>query len=192
MDIVKDDNGGWVKMSRAMSQPEKFDILSDEFVEKSIQHSRGPALAQARDILERIQTRNIYKLVYYRDYVKFVRSAKQCQEQLVEMAKREKMNLVEGDLAVMFRKINMGGGNPLEKAVFNDKDRPGVHYTISKEMVKHLIPRETATVTVMVVCKKKGEEATKQAKQLANYWAKMMETEEDVLAMPDDRVLVPM
>jgi len=192
LDIVKKDDGGWVKMSQACRNPGEFEVLSDDFVEKSIQYSRGPSLATARDILERIHTRDLYSIVHTRDYKQFDKSAKLCMAELEKMAKLGRGELGEGDLAVMLRKINMGGGNPLEKVVFNVKDRPGVHFTRSQEMVRNLVPSETSQITVMVVCRKKGEEAVKQAGFLALEWAEKIESEECVVAVPDTSVLVPM
>eukprot|EP00092_Neocalanus_flemingeri_P041181 GFUD01044839.1.p1 GENE.GFUD01044839.1~~GFUD01044839.1.p1 ORF type:complete len:491 (-),score=159.76 GFUD01044839.1:168-1640(-) len=188
LDIVKDDEGGLVRMSQAWRNPEEFDVLSDEFVEKSIQHSRGASLAAARDILERIHTRELYSVVFSKDYLLF---DKMCQEKLVKMAKFGQGKLVEGDLAVLFKNVNMGSGSPLEEAVFNNTTRPGVHYTLKKDsdIVRNLVPGATSLITVMVVCRKKGEEASSEASLLAREWAKIIELEEGVVAAED--MLVP-
>ena len=54
-------DGGWVRMSRACDDPEYFENLSDEIVEKSIQYSRTKDLEKARQILRRIHSRKLYK-----------------------------------------------------------------------------------------------------------------------------------
>ena len=193
LDIVKTDDGGWVRMPQ-VTDPRNLEILSDDFVEKSIQFSRGPALEKAREILDRIHSRDLYSLAYTRDYLVFDRTVKMCKDELLGMSKSYKVDVdVEKHVAVIFKKINMGGGKPLEKVVFNDKNKPGVHYKISAEMIKssNVVPSVTSKVTVMVVSRKEGE-AVQEVTDLATEWGSELEKRNDVVAAPDNWVLVEM
>eukprot|EP00090_Calanus_glacialis_P029952 TRINITY_DN48138_c0_g1_i1.p1 TRINITY_DN48138_c0_g1~~TRINITY_DN48138_c0_g1_i1.p1 ORF type:complete len:190 (+),score=71.74 TRINITY_DN48138_c0_g1_i1:28-570(+) len=173
-----------------VTDPRDFEILSDDFVEKSIQFSRSPALEKARGILDRIYSRELYSCVFSKDYLVFGRTVKMCKNELLEMSKLRQMSVdVEHDVVVMFRKINMGGGSPLEKVVFHEKSKPG-HFRMSKEMIEKstVIPSETSKVTVMVVCRKKGEAAAKEVHDLAKEWGSKLEERNDVVAAPDNWV----
>jgi len=193
LDIVNtEDGGGLVRMSQFNDDPREFERLSDDIVEKSIQLSRGPALEKARGILDRIYSRELYSLVFNKDYLVFGRTVKMCNKELLEMSKSRQMSVdVEQDVAVMFRKINMGGGSPLVKVVFNEK---GQHFRMSNEMIKKstVIPSETSKVSVMVVCRKKGDAAAKEVHDLANEWGSKLEERNDVVAAPDNWVPLDM
>ena len=158
--IVKTDNGGWVRMSQ-VTDPRDFEILSDDFVEKSIQFSRGPALEEARGILDRIHSRELYSLAYTRDYLAFDSTVKTCKDELLGVSKSNKVDVdVEKDVSVIFKKINMGGGKPLEKVVFNDKN--------------------------------KKKEAVQEVTDLATEWGSELEKRGDVVAAPDNWVIMEM
>jgi len=188
LDIVKKPDGGWVRMSRACDDPEYFEILSDEFVEKSIQYSRTKDLENARQILRRIHNRDLYTLAFSKDYLKFDKDVETCEKELLEVSKSlelDQVNVVE-DVAVILRKINMGGGRTFERAIYNDKRGGGVHYRMSKEMIEqsNLIPSVKSKVTVMVVCRR--EEATEEVKELAAEWAAAKLEDE----MPDNFIAI--
>jgi len=192
LDIVKTEDGGWVRMSQVYDDPREFESLSDDYVEKSIQCSRGPALEKARGILDRIYSRELYSVVFNKDYLEFGRTVKMCKDELLKLSMSRQMSIdVEQDVAVMFRKINMGGGNPLEKVVFNEKSKPGVHFRMSKEMIKksNVIPSVTSKVSVLVVCRKKGKDAFKEVTELANKWGGMLDEMKDTVAAPDYDVI---
>jgi len=188
LDIVKKPDGGWVRMSRACDNPQYFEILSDEFVEKSIQYSRSKDLEKARQILKRIHTRDFYALAFIKDYLKFDKDVETCEKELLEVSKSmelDQVNVVE-DVAVILRKINNGGGRTYERAIYNDKRGGGVHYRMSKEMIEqsNLIPSVKSYVTVMVVCRRK--EATEDVKELAAEWAAAKLEDE----MPDNFIAI--
>ena len=61
--LGRDAQGRTVTMSDACLDVANFSKLSDDFVLKSIQHSSGPELAAARRLVNRITTRNLYRLV---------------------------------------------------------------------------------------------------------------------------------
>jgi len=190
LDLVKTNDGGLVRMSQVYDDPREFERLSDDHVEKSIQFSRGPALEKARGILDRIYSRELYSSVFCKDYLVFGRTVKMCKKELLEMSKSRQMSVdVEQDVVVMFRRINMGGGSPLEKVVFHEKSKPGEHFRMSKEMIEKstVIPSETSKVTVMVVCRKKGEAAAKEVHDLAKEWGSKLQERNDVAA-PDNWV----
>jgi len=195
LDIVNPNEGGLVRMSQVNDGFGEFERLSDENVEKAIQFSRGPALEKARGILDRIYCREFYSRVFSKDYLVFNRTVEMCKKELLEMSKSRQMSVdVEQDVAVLFRKINMGGGNPLEKVVFHEKGKPGHHYRMSKEMIEKsgVIPSVTSKVTVMVVCRKMGEAAAKEVTGLANEWGRKLEQWDDVVAAPDNWIPLEM
>jgi len=193
LDIIKKDDGGWIRMSQVISNAKKFEVLSDDFVEKSIQFSRIPGLEKARSILERIYSRELYSVAFSKDYLVFNKTAKKCEEELLEVSKFMLMGDldVRRDVAVLLRKINMGGGKPLEKAIFNNKKNPGLHYRMSKEMIQKstVIPSQTSKVTVMIVCRKKGE-VIENVMDLAKEWARNLEGTPNVAASPDNIIPV--
>ena len=61
--LGRDAQGRTVTMSDACLDVANFSKLSDDFVLKSIQHSSGPELEAARRLVNRITTRNLYRLV---------------------------------------------------------------------------------------------------------------------------------
>merc|ERR1719318_810498 len=196
LDIVGHDEGGLVRMSQVNDDSSVFEKLSDEYnVERAIHLGRDPALEKARGILDRIICRELYSSVFSKDYLVFNKTVLMCKEELVEMSKPRQMSVdVEQDVAVMFRKINMGGGSPLEKVVFHEKSKPRQHFRMSKEMIKKStnIPSETSKVSVMVVCRKKGDAAAKEVTDLVSKWGKELEQCSDVVAAPNNWVSLEM
>merc|ERR1719318_1596114 len=195
LDIVGHDEGGLVKMSQVNDDSSEFEKLSEYNVERAIQLGRHPALEKARGILDRIICRELYSSVFSKDYLVFNNTVLMCKKELVEMSKSRQMSVdVEQDVAVMFRKINMGGGSPLEKVVFHEKSKPGQHFRMSKEMIKRStnIPSETSKISVMVVCRKKGKAAAKEVTDLASKWGKELEQCSDVVAAPNNWVSLEM
>jgi len=188
LDIVKKVDGGLVRMSQASCNSRDFEVLSDDFVEKSIQFSRGPGLEKARSILQRIYSRELYSLAFSKDYLVFNKTVKKCQEELLEVSKSMQVGDLDvgRDVAVLLRKINMGGGDPLEKAIFNDKKNPGAHYRMSKEMIEKstVVPSQTSKVTVMIVCRKKGETVVGKVTDLAEEWARTLDETPSVVPAP--------
>merc|ERR1719318_47266 len=160
LDIVSHDGGGLVRMSQVNDDSSEFEKLSEYNVERGIQIGRHPALEKARGILDRIICRELYSSVFSKDYLVFNKTVLMCKKELVEISKSRQMSVdVEQDVAVMFRKINTGGGSPLEKVVFHEKSKPGgQHFRLSKEMTKKStnIPSETSKISVIVVCRKMG------------------------------------
>jgi len=188
LDLVKKEDGGFVRLSQAHENPADYDVLSDDYVEKSIQHSRGKSLEKARDILERIHTRDLYKSLVSQEFREVPKTIlKRCQFELDNMVKFEQGELKEGDLAVVILNINFGSEKTMEAAYFHNKARPGEHYTVTKEMIENLLPAETNTITVIVVCKKNDKELLKSAKLLSQEWMKKLEVQRGVEIKKDTR-----
>jgi hypothetical protein len=177
--LGRDDEGKVIRMSEACDDVRHFVKLSDDFILRTIQFSSTKELEPARNLVNRITARKLYKLVGEVEHLGESQNLSVCQEEVNNMIKVEKekgvaTNLSVGDIVMMKKKINFGqnedSDNPVEKVIFFDKS--GRHITYTSDEMKGIIPARPISETLLVMCRKdQGDTlAIQEAKDLFGKW----------------------
>jgi len=164
-------DGETFRLSEACDNVQHFCQLTDEYTVRSLQFSFIPELAITRNLLTRITTRNLYKLVAVTDSVSTSVTFKDLQTTLEEVL-QSYSNLVSGDLTILRKRVNMGMGNsnPVEKVSFFDK-RGGTVVFTSDQLRKDL-PRDFSYQSLLLVCKKTDQESVREAREVFQEWSR--------------------
>lgn len=174
LDLLKTSSGQVCPLSKACDDVLEFSKLSDDFLIRSIQYSSDPRMEQAKQILNKITKRQLYKLVGYVEYCGEIGiNVKEAEEDLDKVIKeREETVLRDADLAVIKKKINMGMGstNPVENVLFFDKK--GRTRGFTSDQLRQVLPREVNSEALMVVCRRDEPEVLKEARDVFKTWAK--------------------
>ncbi|KAG6331004.1 hypothetical protein ID866_8084 [Astraeus odoratus] len=127
----------YLKVANLVDKPDRYMFLTDNLLSK-IEESTGPELEEARAIIERIRTRDLYRIV---DYKVFPYEEKDMVKQRVtpaEIANAAKSGFLEGvdeglvgelkanHIAVDVSVLHYGKGpnNPLDDVTFYSKQQP--------------------------------------------------------------------
>lgn len=163
LQLAYNRKGEPVRMSDACDDMFAFAQLSDELVYNIIKISRGPELEQARHIIRRLATRNLYPII----------GSVQCRgesvsgkleeyaESLKERIVEEGESLAPTDLVISFKKITSGLGrkNPVERVLFVDSRGKCINY--NSKYLKQMMNIEEETILVMLRKEGKVEEAVR-------------------------------
>ncbi|KYO23800.1 deoxynucleoside triphosphate triphosphohydrolase SAMHD1 isoform X1 [Alligator mississippiensis] len=168
----------YYKISTAMEDMEAYSKLTDNiFLE--ILHSSCPELAEAREILYKIEQRQLYKYVGETKPKKGKEIEKEEYDTLpvdVAAAKPENiphdMELKAEDFIVDV--INMDYGmkeqNPIDNVRFYCKSDPSQAIKITKEQVSRFLPETFEEQLIRVYCKKTDEKSLNAAIQYFVQW----------------------
>jgi len=174
LDLLKTSSGQVCPLSKACDDVLEFSKLSDDFLIRSIQYSSDPRLEQAKQILNKITKRQLYKLVGYVEFCGEIGIKVNEAEKDLDIVIKEKEETVlrDGDLAVIKKKINMGMGstNPVENVLFFDKK--GRTRGFTSDQLRQVLPREVNSEALMVVCRRDEAEVLKDARDVFKTWAK--------------------
>ncbi|KAG6938934.1 SAM and HD domain containing deoxynucleoside triphosphate triphosphohydrolase 1, partial [Chelydra serpentina] len=180
---IEGTGGKHYKISTAMEDMEAYTKLTDNiFLE--ILYSSNKELAEAREILRKIELRDLYK------YLGETRSepGKEITEEQYDrlpadiVASRPKNVLQDVELNAedfIVDVINMDYGmkeqNPIDKVRFYCKSDPSQAVKISKEQVSRLLPETFAEQLIRVYCKKKDEKCLDAATKCFIQWCMDMD-----------------
>ena len=94
------------------------------------------------------------------------------REMIKEKKESEETDLLEDDLAIIRKRINMGMGNtnPVENVLFFDKK--GRTRGFSSEELRQVMPREVNSEALMIVCRRDGLAVLEDAREVFKTWAK--------------------
>ncbi|XP_012583823.1 PREDICTED: deoxynucleoside triphosphate triphosphohydrolase SAMHD1 [Condylura cristata] len=168
-------------ISTAIDDMEAFTKLTDNiFLE--ILHSTDPRLDAAREILKKIECRELYKYVGETRPVdkkgRFSREESKALEKQIADTKQTEVFL-ETELTAedfIVDVINMDYGmedkNPIDHVRFYSKSDPSKATMITKDEVSQLLPKRFAEQLIRVYCKKTDEKSLSAAQQQFLNWCK--------------------
>ncbi|KAM9427077.1 deoxynucleoside triphosphate triphosphohydrolase SAMHD1-like isoform 1-T1 [Salvelinus alpinus] len=173
---IQGSRGQMFKISTAIENMEAYTKLTDHVFEQ-ILYSSSPVLAEAREILQNITCRRLYKCV---GEVHAVEPMEVSQEMLLDwpgrVARARPLNdhpnvpLQPEDFVVNI--VNMDWGmkekNPINNVRFYSKNDPTKAFQIRQ--VSKLLPQCFAEQIIMVYCKKIDEETMEAAKENFVQW----------------------
>ncbi|XP_070539521.1 deoxynucleoside triphosphate triphosphohydrolase SAMHD1-like [Ptychodera flava] len=165
-------NGSTFKLQDAISDMDAYQQLDDNIL-TLILHSNVDNLKEARQILERVQKRDIYKCVD-RIPVKEDKDPEQedtIREDIVQCEANEGL-LKADDLLVQIIKIDYGmkDKNPVDCVLFFSKEDPDKPKSIRQDEVSHLLPKTFQERQVFIFVKKASERD--RAKLCVAEWRK--------------------
>ncbi|XP_068118219.1 deoxynucleoside triphosphate triphosphohydrolase SAMHD1-like [Hyperolius riggenbachi] len=165
---IEGSEGKLFTMSESVDNMEAYTKLTDNIFHQ-ILYSSGPYLKEAREILEKVQRRNLYKYIgqiqdTFDDKVKLERK-KQIRKELAEV-------LSEDDFIVDVVKMSYGmkEKNPIDHVWFYSKINTDKDIKIPRHEVSQLLPTTFAEQFIRVYCKKTDEKSLKTAKESFEKW----------------------
>uniref|UniRef100_A0A8C8GAU4 Deoxynucleoside triphosphate triphosphohydrolase SAMHD1 n=1 Tax=Oncorhynchus tshawytscha TaxID=74940 RepID=A0A8C8GAU4_ONCTS len=177
---IQGSGGKMFTISTAIDNMEAYTKLTDHVFEQ-ILYSSSSELAEAREILQNITCRRLYKCVGQTQAEKRMEVS---QEKLLDWAgcvarsrpqnDLQNVTLQPGDFVVNVSIINMDWGmkekNPIDKVRFYCKNDPTKAYRIRKDQVSKLLPERFAEQLIRVYCKKTDERTMEAAKKNFVQW----------------------
>ncbi|XP_043382693.1 deoxynucleoside triphosphate triphosphohydrolase SAMHD1 isoform X3 [Chelonia mydas] len=180
---IEGTGGKHYKISTAMEDMEAYTKLTDNiFLE--ILYSSNKELTEAREILRKIELRDLYK------YLGETRTepGKEITEEQYDrlpadiVASRPKnvpqdieLNAEDFIVDVINMDYGMKEQNPIDKVRFYCKSDPSQAVKISKEQVSRLLPETFAEQLIRVYCKKKDEKSLDAATKCFIQWCMNMD-----------------
>ncbi|XP_038225279.1 deoxynucleoside triphosphate triphosphohydrolase SAMHD1 isoform X3 [Dermochelys coriacea] len=180
---IEGTGGKHYKISTAMEDMEAYTKLTDNiFLE--ILYSSNKELTEAREILRKIELRDLYKYLgetrtepgkeiteerYDRLPADIVASRPKNAPQDIEL------NAEDFIVDVINMDYGMKEQNPIDKVRFYCKSDPSQAVKISKEQVSRLLPETFAEQLIRVYCKKKDEKSLDAATKCFIQWCMNMD-----------------
>ncbi|KAL1021609.1 hypothetical protein UPYG_G00015510 [Umbra pygmaea] len=175
---IQGSGGKMYTMSTAIDDMEAYTKLTDQVFEQ-ILYSSQSELAEAREILQNVTCRRLYKCLGQTQAEKPVKVS---QEKLLDWADRvarsrpqrdlQDVTLQPGDFVVNI--INMDWGmkekNPINNVRFYCKNDVTNAYQIRKHQVSKLLPEQFAEQLIRVYCKKTDDRTIEAAKKNFVQW----------------------
>ncbi|XP_042742571.1 deoxynucleoside triphosphate triphosphohydrolase SAMHD1 [Lagopus leucura] len=175
---IEGSKGKLYQISTAMEDMEAYTKLTDN-IYLEILHSSRPELSEAREILRKIERRELYKFLGETQPEKVNEIPKDEYDDLagdIANSKPEKdppnVELTAGDFIVDV--VNMDYGmkdqNPIDNVLFYCKADPSKAIKISKEQVSRLLPGTFSEQVIRVYCKHQDPVIVSAAKQYFVQW----------------------
>ncbi|XP_059562062.1 deoxynucleoside triphosphate triphosphohydrolase SAMHD1 isoform X2 [Myotis daubentonii] len=182
-------------ISTAIDDMEAFTKLTDNiFLE--ILHSADPKLAAAREILEKIERRNLYKYVGQTQPAKR-RITKEDSEKFREELAKAKPDVITLEVELQAEDfivdvINMDYGmedkNPIDNVHFYCKADLNQAFKISQKQASQLLPKQFKEQLIRVYCKKTDKKSVHAAQQYFVHWC----AKKDFTKPQDGDVIAPL
>uniref|UniRef100_A0A3B3RW28 SAM domain and HD domain 1 n=1 Tax=Paramormyrops kingsleyae TaxID=1676925 RepID=A0A3B3RW28_9TELE len=151
---ISGSDGQMFTLSTAIDDMEAYTKLTDH-VFHEILNSTEQNLAEARMILEKIESRKHYRLVF----------EKRRPPSTVTKVNNHRLTLRGG----RFREIRMDYGmkeeNPINRMRFYSKDDPDRAITITKDQVSAILPERFSETVIRVYCKNTDEKSMSRARK---------------------------
>ncbi|XP_078608584.1 deoxynucleoside triphosphate triphosphohydrolase SAMHD1-like [Branchiostoma floridae x Branchiostoma japonicum] len=153
VEMMKEAEKRWLSKAAAEYDMASYTNMTDQ-VFQEILYSKNPGLKKAKDILQKVVTRKLYRFVDESDPSKLEK----------EIAKESKKITAE-DFRVKFVKVDYGKGdeNPVKNVHFWNKDNPTEAESLEENEVRHydvlsqMLPVKFADRFVRVYCKKQDK-----------------------------------
>ncbi|KAI1890240.1 hypothetical protein AGOR_G00151680 [Albula goreensis] len=164
----------YIKMSEAIKDMEAYSKLTDNVFDK-ILNSTDPNLTGAREILEDIHCRKLYKcvgLMYIENQLN--KKTKDVRQKEVEEYLGKWPGLSKDDFKVLVVDMTYGmkDKNPIDCMHFYSKENPNKAFKIPKDRVSQLLPEKFSEQLIQVFCTKKEEQTLKEGKKCFEEWSK--------------------
>ncbi|XP_036178206.1 deoxynucleoside triphosphate triphosphohydrolase SAMHD1 isoform X2 [Myotis myotis] len=182
-------------ISTAIDDMEAFTKLTDNiFLE--ILHSDDPKLAAAREILEKIERRNLYKYVGQTQPAKR-RITKEDSEKFREELAQAKPDVITLEVELQAEDfivdvINMDYGmedkNPIDNVHFYCKADLNQAFKINQKQASQLLPKQFKEQLIRVYCKKTDKKSVHAAQQYFVHWC----AKKDFTKPQDGDVIAPL
>jgi len=161
--------GKQLKLSDTIDDPVAYGRLSDNIIFDILNHpSDAEEMAEARGIINRIFTRDLYKLCgkvsvgnHQQDGGQVIKSELMSKfaEEILKKApnSHEEEPLEAGDIFVCMVKINYGDKlqNPMEKFLFFTKSSPDKAFVIRADEISSMLPKSFQDSYICVYCRNK-------------------------------------
>uniref|UniRef100_A0A4W5R299 SAM domain and HD domain 1 n=1 Tax=Hucho hucho TaxID=62062 RepID=A0A4W5R299_9TELE len=167
---IQGSEGKMFTISTAINDMEAYTKLTDHLFEQ-ILYSSSSELAEARDILQNITCRNLYKNVGQTQAKKRVEVS---QEQLLKWASEvatcrpesdlQGVTLEPGDFVIINMDWGMKEKNPINNMHFYCKNTPTRTTRISRNQVSQMLPDRFSEQLIRVYFKKRDEKTVEAAK----------------------------
>ncbi|KAM6319355.1 deoxynucleoside triphosphate triphosphohydrolase SAMHD1 [Podargus strigoides] len=190
---IEGSGGKLYQISTAMEDMEAYTKLTDN-IYLEILHSSCPELKEAREILHKIERRELYKFLgeTQPETMREINKNDSFAESIAN-SKPEKdpphVELKAEDFLIDV--INMDYGmkeqNPIDNVLFYCKADPSKAVKISKEQVSKLLPMTFAEQVIRVYCKSQDPDIVSAAKQYFIQWC----IEKDFTKPQDGDVVAP-
>ncbi|XP_030645126.1 deoxynucleoside triphosphate triphosphohydrolase SAMHD1-like [Chanos chanos] len=160
--------GGTMKISDAFKEETAYLLLTDDILHQ-IWRSTAENLRDARDIINRIFTRKLYRSIQIKTFPNTV-SKNSFTEKLEKLA-RELQTVTAVDLDVMVFSLDYGMRevDPIKLLRFYSKEEPLEKIELKEEEVSFLLPRQFTETKVMLFCRKEEAPAIGQ-ETLEQFW----------------------
>ncbi|XP_030067486.1 deoxynucleoside triphosphate triphosphohydrolase SAMHD1 [Microcaecilia unicolor] len=181
--FLKADKHIWIEganekqytISTAVDDMVAYTKLTDN-IYQDILYSTSPELAAAREILHKVQCRQLYK------YLGFTRPTEKIEKEEYDKLPADvaastpqtsvEVNLQAEDFIVDVIQMDYGmqEDNPIDNVRFYCKDDPTKAIKIRKDQVSQLLPEKFAEQFIRVYCKKTDEKSVEVAKKYFVQW----------------------
>ncbi|KAJ1986013.1 hypothetical protein H4R33_003607 [Dimargaris cristalligena] len=166
----------YLKLTEALHDPERYLYLTDDIL-RDVERSAIPELAESRELIKRIRSRQLYKFVD-----EFIIPG-ELREHLTETTinpvaisthQEDGANLNPDDIIVHWNKLNYGKNtqNPVDSIRFFNKFNDYQSFTISRESVSYLIPVHFCEFAIRVYTRdvSKANTIQKAFRKLIREW----------------------
>ncbi|XP_049437953.1 deoxynucleoside triphosphate triphosphohydrolase SAMHD1-like isoform X2 [Epinephelus fuscoguttatus] len=168
---IEGSGGEMFTLSGAIDDMEAYTKLTDD-VFHQILNSSDPLLAEAREILQRIITRNHYKLLAETNctpnQIKILEA--NWKEELTGALQGDGLN--PEDFEVIDSTMDYGSKDkdPIRNVYFYSKRDPDTAFHIPRERVSSLLPTCFSEMLIRVYCKRTDEEPLERARERFRNW----------------------
>ncbi|XP_051887666.1 deoxynucleoside triphosphate triphosphohydrolase SAMHD1-like [Pristis pectinata] len=173
---ISGTGGKLCRMSTAIDDMEAYAKLTDNIFEE-ILHSSKPELREAREILNNIICRRLYKWIGQTQPAaktiieeSFDELADQVVAALPSTPVEVQLQAEDFIVNVVQMDYGMKGKNPINKVRFYCKNNPNKTVKISKEQVSQLLPEQFTEQLIQVYCKKTDEKSVQAARKHFVQW----------------------
>ncbi|PKK18714.1 SAM domain and HD domain 1, partial [Columba livia] len=172
---IEGSGGRLYQISTAMEDMEAYTKLTDN-IYLEILHSTSPELEEAREILHKIQRRELYKFLgETRPESKDVSKNNELKESFAKS--KPKVNPPDVEIKaedIIVDVINMDYGmkdqNPIDKVRFFCKGRSYKTITINEDQVSRILPKTFSEQVIRVYCRNQDPDVFLAAKQYFVQW----------------------
>jgi hypothetical protein len=156
-----------VKLSEVTSDLKAYTLLTDQVFQQIMSFPDPDGnLKEAKDILKRVEKRQLYK------FVDQTLKPTEFDEETFCTKMPPGSGLTKKDIILMSATFDYGmkEDNPIDYVNFFRKDNPDVAVNIRREKVSKILPSTFRDVQIRVFCRKDDETSIKAAKRCFSAW----------------------
>ncbi|KAI9343829.1 hypothetical protein BD770DRAFT_397934 [Pilaira anomala] len=182
----------YLKIADSVSNPEDYLFMTDDII-RNIERSKCPELAESRQIVKNIRTRNLYKFVD--EFLVPPELESRLNKDTItsqDIANHQTGNagLVQEDVIVTFTKINysMNESNPVDSIRFFSRYNDQESFNISKKKVSYMIPSKFQDINIRIFTRDptKMQAIQKAFRKYLSYITHTDLHSDPVVSVPDD------